>query len=286
MCFSDLKLLKQFSQHTRKSGVASGMDQETLAEMAHYVPGEKPTVPGHEAVVRIVKVGEGVDHFKVGERYVVETDYRWLPTEKSNAAFGYNFEGGLQEYVLFDERVITSPDGELMLIPAPEDLSASALALVEPWACVEHAYGERQRRELKNGGSVLVAHDAGVEVPNIKACPGRPASVVYADRDSLAQIAGSGFDDIVYFGADPEMVEKLSPRLNPGGLMVIVQGGLKLAAPSTRPSGASITAAFASSEPQAPTPPRRSPRYRRAPSFAPATESTSSAPPGRWAPCT
>ena len=131
--------------------------QETLAEMAHYVPGEKPTVPGHEAVVRIVKVGEGVDHFKVGERYVVETDYRWLPTEKSNAAFGYNFEGGLQEYVLFDERVITSPDGELMLIPAPEDLSASALALVEPWACVEHAYGERQRRELKNGGAVLVA---------------------------------------------------------------------------------------------------------------------------------
>ena len=85
-------------------------------------PGEKPTVPGHEAVVRIVKVGEGVDHFKVGERYVVETDYRWLPTEKSNAAFGYNFEGGLQEYVLFDERVITSPDGESMLIPAPEDL--------------------------------------------------------------------------------------------------------------------------------------------------------------------
>ena len=174
MCFSDLKLLKQFSQHTRKSGVASGMDQETLAEMAHYVPGEKPTVPGHEAVVRVVKVGEGVDHFKVGERYVVETDYRWLPTEKSNAAFGYNFEGGLQEYVLFDERVITSPDGELMLIPAPEDLSASALALVEPWACVEHAYGERQRRELKNGGAVLVVHDADVEAPTLKGVPGVP----------------------------------------------------------------------------------------------------------------
>ena len=154
LCYSDLKLLKQFSQHGRKSGVASGMDAQALAEMPHYVPGEKPAVPGHEAVVRIVKVGEGVDHYKVGERFVVETDYRWLRTATTNAAFGYNFEGGLQEFVLFDERVITSPDGESMLIPAPEDLSASALALVEPWACVEHAYGERQRRELKYGGAV------------------------------------------------------------------------------------------------------------------------------------
>ena len=77
---------------------------------------------------------------KVGERYLVQTDYRWLPTSGSASAFGYNFEGALQEYVLLDERVITAPDGESMLIPVPEDLSASALALCEPWACVEDAY--------------------------------------------------------------------------------------------------------------------------------------------------
>ena len=124
--------------------------------MPNYVPGDKPTVPGHEAVVRIAKVGPGVERYKTGERFVVETDYRWLPTDNSNAAFGYNFEGGLQEYVLFDERVITSPEGDSMLIPAPEDLSASALALVEPWACVECAYAEVQRRTLKDGGRLLV----------------------------------------------------------------------------------------------------------------------------------
>ena len=44
-------------------------------------------------------------------------------------------------------------------------------------------------------------------------------------------MADGGFDDIVYFGANPEMVEKLSPRLNPGGLMVIVQGGRKFGRP-------------------------------------------------------
>jgi NADPH:quinone reductase-like Zn-dependent oxidoreductase len=129
LCFSDLKLLKQFSGHARKSEVASGIERSALAEMPNYVPGDKPTVPGHETVVRIVKVGSQVTRYKPGERYLVQTDYRWLPTAGSASAFGYNFEGALQEYVLMDERVITAPDGESMLMPVPEDLSASALAL-------------------------------------------------------------------------------------------------------------------------------------------------------------
>src|ERR1039457_3536047 len=88
LCFSDLKLLKQFSAHARKSEIKAGIDQKALLEMPHYVPGEKPTVPGHETVVRIVKIGEDVGRFKVGERYLVQTDYRWLPTTNSASAFG------------------------------------------------------------------------------------------------------------------------------------------------------------------------------------------------------
>ncbi len=159
LCFSDLKLLKQFSAHARKSEVKAGIDQQALLEMPHYVPGDKPTVPGHETVVRIVAVGPQVTRFKVGERYLVQTDYRWLPTAHSNAAFGYNFEGALQEYTLFDERVITAPDGESMLIPVPDDLPASAIALCEPWACVEDAYVEKQRRTLRDGDIVYHGND-------------------------------------------------------------------------------------------------------------------------------
>lgn len=160
LCFSDLKLLKQFSGHVRKSEVASGIDREILGEMPNYVPGEKPTVPGHETVIRIVRVGEQVTRHKVGDRYLVQTDYRWLPTPNSNSAFGYNFEGALQEYVLLDERVITAPDGESMLIPVPEDLPASAIALCEPWACVEDAYVEKQRRTLRDGDIVYRGSNA------------------------------------------------------------------------------------------------------------------------------
>jgi D-arabinose 1-dehydrogenase-like Zn-dependent alcohol dehydrogenase len=60
LCFSDLKLLKQFASHARKGPVVSGIDPEVLKEIPSYVPGELPAVPGHEAVVRIASVGTGV----------------------------------------------------------------------------------------------------------------------------------------------------------------------------------------------------------------------------------
>lgn len=146
LCFSDLKLLKQFHGHVRKSNILEGLPLGLLANVPSYVPGKKPTVPGHETVVRIVKVGPGVTSAKVGDRRLVQTDYRWLKTANSNAAFGYNFEGALQEYVRLDERAITSPEGESMLLPASEGLAASAIARVEPWACVEDLRGARTPR--------------------------------------------------------------------------------------------------------------------------------------------
>jgi threonine dehydrogenase-like Zn-dependent dehydrogenase len=231
LCFSDLKLLKQFSEHSRKSDVLTGLDERTLAEMPNYVPGNTPTVPGHEAVVRVVKVGPGVERYKIGERYLVETDYRWLPTDKSNAAFGYNFEGALQEYVLLDERVITSPEGESMLIPAPENLSASALALVEPWACVENAYTEVQRRTLKPGGRLLVVGDAAVDRAAVERCPGRPGSTDSATSAAVGDLPDGVYDDVVYFGADPATAEKLFAKLAAHGLLTIVQGGRKFGRP-------------------------------------------------------
>src|SRR5579885_3086751 len=70
LCFSDLKLLKQFSGHARKSEITSGIGKDALAQMPHYVPGDKPVVPGHETVVRIVKTGSAVTKIKPGQRYL------------------------------------------------------------------------------------------------------------------------------------------------------------------------------------------------------------------------
>lgn len=138
LCFSDLKLLHQFSEHARKSPVVAGIDPAVLNDYPAYQPGQKAVVPGHEAVCTIVAVGDKVDQHKVGDRCIVQADWRQLQTKASNGAFGYNFEGALQQYCMFDERIVIEPDsGEKYLIPVSGDCSSSAAALVEPWACVE-----------------------------------------------------------------------------------------------------------------------------------------------------
>ena len=242
LCFSDLKLLKQFSSHVRKGELVSGIDPEILKEIPSYVPGETPTVPGHETVVRIEAVGPGVEKFKCGQRYLVQSDYRWLRTASSNGAFGYNFEGGLQEYVLLDERVITSPDGESMMIPVSEELSSSAAALVEPWACVEHAYVSTERRIIKSGGQMLVVADTEVgedAFHNLFNKYGRPAQITWVSKfsppghldvpvkkaEDVSVLEDAGYDDVIYFGSEARQVEALFAKVGANGLLNIVLCG-------------------------------------------------------------
>ncbi len=249
LCFSDLKLLKQFSHHARKGEVLEGLKREILNQIPSYVPGENPTVPGHEVVCRIVAVGDQVRHHKVGERCLVQTDYRELRTAGSNAAFGYNFEGGLQEYVLMDERVVMDPgSGERFLIPVDETLGASAVALVEPWACVEDSYVNPERRQIKPGGRLLVVVDQGRSVQGIQEAlgQGKPGflTVLCPDDGNMnalssldisveraqdaARLSDETFDDIIYFGARKTTIELLSDKLAAGGIMNIVTGGQRI----------------------------------------------------------
>src|SRR5690606_1431576 len=78
LCFSDLKLLKQFHKHARKSEIIAGIDRAILQGIQSYLPGSAPVVPGHEVVCRIVAVGDQVKNHRVGERCLVQTDYRQL----------------------------------------------------------------------------------------------------------------------------------------------------------------------------------------------------------------
>jgi threonine dehydrogenase-like Zn-dependent dehydrogenase len=244
LCFSDLKLLKQFSSHVRKSEVVSGVDLSILKEIPSYVPGDAATVPGHEAVVRIEAVGLGVEDFKPGQRFLVQTDYRWVRTATSNGALGYNFEGALAEYVLMDKRIITSPEGESMLLPVGEELSGSAVALVEPWACVEDAYASVERKSLKTGGHMLVVADAEVHqnaFRDLFSRYGRPARITWVSKypvpgelsapitkaENVAELTDAGYDDVIYFGSVPDIVETLFAKVALKSLLNIVLCGGK-----------------------------------------------------------
>ena len=232
LCFSDLKLLKQHDKHARKTAIAAGIEPDVLKGIQSYVPGSMPTVPGHELVCRIVAIGDQVKHHKVGERCLVQTDYRQLPTAAgSNAAFGYNFEGGLQEYTVLDERVVIAPNGDRFLIPVGEERSAAAVALVEPWACVEASYVTRERNTIKAGGSLLVVVADGRGTKGLTECfspDGEPAQVQSVPPGAVADLPDEGFDDIVYFGSDKATVDVLGNKLAARGIINIVLGGQRI----------------------------------------------------------
>ena len=191
ICFSDTKLMHAFTSHPRKSEVLTFLSAEELAGIPSYVPGEAPTVPGHEACARVVAVGSEVKRHAVGDRALVQTDYRHMLTAASNASFGYNFEGALQQYVLMDERVIIDPDTqERFLIPVSEEPSASAVGLLEPWACVERAYATEERSTLQAGGRLLVVAEAGHTIDGLDTliAAAAPAEVTVATADELQRI--------------------------------------------------------------------------------------------------
>lgn len=246
LCFSDLKLLKQFSTHARKTEIITGAEPSVLDEIPSYVPADMTTVPGHEAVVEVCAVGEKVKNARPHKRYLVQTDYRWVKTENSNASFGYNFEGALQEYVLMDERIITSPEGVSMLIPASDEQSAAAIALVEPWACVEDAYSVIERTTLEAGGEMLVVAEDEVDIVafgDLLDRYGYPGNLCWVSKleiphlsrvavrelGELSKLDGEAvFDDVLYFGSDPKVVEELMSKVTTRGLLNIILGGGKL----------------------------------------------------------
>ncbi|MFA5784354.1 MAG: alcohol dehydrogenase catalytic domain-containing protein, partial [Phycisphaerae bacterium] len=249
LCFSDLKLLKQFDKHPRKSQIISGIGNEILKEIPSYKPDLQPTVPGHETLCTIIAAGEKVTRHRVGQRVIIQADYRWLKTDGANAAFGYNFEGALQQYIIMDERIFVDlGKNESGLITVDEKLSDSAYALIEPWACVESSYITLERNAILAGGKMLIAVDADVRIENLKQCfaQGKPALItVHCQNgkqlkslcnlraaivavDDLELLTNEAFDDIIYFGSDAETIELLNDKIAAGGIINIVLGGKKI----------------------------------------------------------
>lgn len=228
ICFSDTKLLHAFDEHPRKSAVLSGIDLDALAEIPSYHPGAAPIVPGHEPVARIIAAGDAVTHFKVGDRVLVQADWKHLRTATSNGAFGYNFEGALQEYVVVDERCAVSPDGTEFLIHVSDEPSSASIGLIEPWATVEGSYAWHERQGVKPGGRLLIASDADVTPTGIDAYVAAAGETVQVKADALADAGDQPFDDIIYFGSDAATFEALTKLQGTRGLFNLVLGGRRL----------------------------------------------------------
>jgi len=228
LCFSDIKVIAQGQNHPR---IFRDMKTE-------------PIVLGHEVSMTILGVGENLrNQYQVGDRLTLETD---ILTEGKTLAYGYWFQGGLSQYSVIDKHIIDSDLGNNLILLRP-NLGYAESALTEPWACVIASYRLEYRTTLKPGGTLWII-GAGGDLPytisrgfDENAHPARllltdvPAH--FADwLETRAQKLGvevihvpdikappvDQVDDIVLLGANPDLVESISPHLSMFGVMAVL----------------------------------------------------------------
>jgi threonine dehydrogenase-like Zn-dependent dehydrogenase len=143
LCFSDVKLIRAGEAHPRV--ISENLETD-------------PVIPGHEAVMTVVKVGKNVsDKFKCGQRFIIQAD---IYVNGEGFAYGYAIDGGMAQYSLIDQRVLNGDEG-CYLLPLKDDTPDAVAALMEPWTCVQASYMIENRFEPKKGGTVLIVAESG-----------------------------------------------------------------------------------------------------------------------------
>ncbi|MEM4248099.1 MAG: alcohol dehydrogenase catalytic domain-containing protein, partial [Candidatus Nanoarchaeia archaeon] len=139
LCFSDVKLIKAGEKHPRVISKDLSTD---------------PVIPGHEAVMTVVKVGKKYsDRFKAGERYIIQADVYY---QGKGLAYGYAINGGFAQYSVIDKRVIEG-DECCYLLPLADSIPSAVAAMIEPWTCVIASYRIEKRKTPLKGGKMLIA---------------------------------------------------------------------------------------------------------------------------------
>jgi len=142
LCFSDVKLIRAGENHPRV--ISKDLSRD-------------PVIPGHEAVMTAIKVGEKIrDQFKPGDRFIIQAD---IYINGVGYAYGYAINGGMAQYSLIDQRVLNGDEG-CYLLPLRPETPAGIAALIEPWTCVIASYMIEHRTGIKPGGRMLVVMEA------------------------------------------------------------------------------------------------------------------------------
>ena len=228
LCFSDIKVIAQGQSHPR---IYQNMQTD-------------PVVLGHEVSMTVIGVGENLrGQYQVGDRLTLETD---ISTEGKMLAYGYYFQGGLSQFSVIDRRIIFSDNGNNLIKLNPV-MGYAESALTEPWACVVAAYRLEYRSGLKPGGVTWIIGAGGDKPYTISAGfdqashPSRlwlthvptafaawlklRAQVLGIHVDEVADLTHPPLefaDDIILLGANPELIETISPRLAQFGMMALM----------------------------------------------------------------
>ncbi len=201
-----------------------------------------PAVLGHEVSLTVVEVGDAYRHrFQVGMRLGLQPD---VFAEGRRMIVGVNLDGGMAQFVVLDASVLGASEETGYVFPVDPTLTHAAVALSEPWACVDVAYRPGKRLDLAAGGrawlcfadgiadlagTMLLPSSALVTSQPFAACRERaPHATVLNEHArtpeaAVAAIGGGRFDDVVLVGtSSAEQVEAALGVLKPGGLLVLL----------------------------------------------------------------
>ncbi len=109
---------------------------------------QTPFIPGHEFLGHIVKMGENVKGYQIGERITADqivpcgecrfckSGRYWMCQPHATFGFQKQNNGGMAEYVRYPKTSVISR--------VPEDLPLEKALLIEPYGCSKHAVDRAQ----------------------------------------------------------------------------------------------------------------------------------------------
>jgi len=233
LCFSDCKVIHQGGAHVR---------------LFHRDLAKEPNIPGHEACLQVVALGEGTEAnhgVHLGERYSIQAD---IYVDGVSHAFGYFHRGAMQQYTCLAEEVLDNDRGNC-LIPidadrldggpfVKPDLGRAEAGLSEPWGCV--AARIEYRTTLKPGGTAWFLGATMADLDQVAEASRTAGRVLLTGGDAaglaekvnaaqpLADVAAvrqavgdAGVDDVIVKTPDPKLVEAAADLLAPHAFMLL-----------------------------------------------------------------
>jgi len=232
LCFSDCKIIHQGGSHVR-------LFNRDLAK--------EPNIPGHEACLEVVKLGEGTEEkhgLHLGERYAIQAD---IYVSGVSHAYGYFHRGAMEQYTCLPEEVLDNDRGNC-LIPidadrlaggpfVKKDLGRAEAGLSEPWGCV--AAKIEFRKAVKPGGTAWFIGARKGDLAEVREATKAASRLLFTGGDAqalaeevggelvgdvkaLSGRAGEGkVDDIIVKEASVSVVEAAADALAFYGIMLL-----------------------------------------------------------------